>query len=178
MSGAVPGSGRGRAAGSSWPALGTRVCVLAAEPRALPDVRALVERQLDELDRACSRFREDSELARVNRRTGSWTRVSELLLELVRTALRAAHASEGRVDPTVGRALRLAGYDRDFAELAGGEPRVVRFVATPGWRAVEVDDRRSAVRVPTTPSSTSAQARRPSRPIAPLATRPPWSAAR
>ena len=43
-----------------------------------------------------------------------------LLLEAIRVALRAAALTDGAVDPTIGQALILAGYDRDFSAL---EPR-------------------------------------------------------
>jgi thiamine biosynthesis lipoprotein len=44
--------------------------------------------------------------------------------------------------------LRLAGYDRDFAQLAEGRPRRLKLVATPGWQSILVDERRRAVSVP------------------------------
>src|SRR5204862_4096223 len=76
------------------------------------------------------------------------TAVSSLFLTSLRVALRAARVTDGDVDPTVGRALRVAGYDRDFAEVRERPPRRVSFVATPGWRSIGVDERRRAVRVP------------------------------
>lgn len=133
---------------SSWRALGTRVTVFVEEPEALQDVCALVARQLAELDLACSRFRDDSELVRLNRSGGSWVPVSPLLFDALKVALKAARMTEGDVDPTIGRALRLAGYDRDFAELPEDRPRRLKFVATPGWQSILVDERRRAVSVP------------------------------
>jgi thiamine biosynthesis lipoprotein len=118
------------------------------EPAVLPEARARVMRELGEIDLACSRFRDDSELARVNRAAGRWEGVSHLFLISLQVALRAARVTDGDVDPTVGRALRLAGYDRDFAELRKGPPARVVLAATPGWRSIEVDERRGAVRVP------------------------------
>ena len=107
---------------SSWRALGTRVTVFVNEPKALREVRALVTGQLAELDLACSRFRDDSELVRLNRSAGRWVPVTPLLFEALKVALKAARMTEGDVDPTIGRALRLAGYDRDFAQLAEDRP--------------------------------------------------------
>jgi FAD:protein FMN transferase len=134
-------------ASSSWQALGTQASVFVRDPSVLPDVRALVMGELAEIDLACSRFRDDSELVRVNHAEGRWVAVSPLFLVALQVALRAARLTDGDVDPTVGRTLRLAGYDRDFAELHKGRGRVT-FVATPGWRSVEVDEHRGAVRVP------------------------------
>jgi thiamine biosynthesis lipoprotein len=135
-------------ASSSWSALGSRVTVFVTEAEALPDVCALVTDQLAELDLACSRFRDDSELVRLNRSGGRWVPVSRLLFEALEVALGAALVTDGDVDPTIGRALRLAGYDRDFAELADSRPRRVKLVATPGWQSILVDERRRAVSVP------------------------------
>src|SRR5205085_10985139 len=72
----------------------------------------------------------------------------ELFLEALHTALGAAHATAGDVDPTIGRALRVAGYDRDFAQLPALRTGRVKFAPAPGWRLVQVDRRRPAVRVP------------------------------
>jgi thiamine biosynthesis lipoprotein len=71
-----------------------------------------------------------------------------VFLEATNVALGAARATAGDVDPTVGRALRVAGYDRDFAQLPALRTGRVRFAPAPGWRLVQVDRRRPAVRVP------------------------------
>lgn len=69
-------------------------------------------------EQALSRFRPDSELARLNRRAGvGWAGVSPTLWAALLTALDAARASDGLVTPTVLDALERAGYDRDFAAL-------------------------------------------------------------
>ncbi|MDX6641728.1 MAG: FAD:protein transferase, partial [Solirubrobacteraceae bacterium] len=71
-----------------------------------------------------------------------------LLLEAVEVALRAAALTGGAVDPTVGEALVLAGYDRDFA-LGLQEPaRPVRARRVRGWRAIAVDRARGRITVP------------------------------
>jgi FAD:protein FMN transferase len=103
---------------TSWQALGTGVELLLSDSRMLAQARAIVERQLSEIDRACSRFREDSELSRVNACAGRTVRVGPLLIEAIEVALRAAELTAGDVDPTVGAALELAGYDRDWRLLA------------------------------------------------------------
>lgn len=103
---------------SSWEALGTSAVLLVTDPSALARARAIVERELAEIDRACSRFRPDSDLQRVNAGAGRFVPVSRLLIEAVQVALRAAELTDGDVDPTVGNALALAGYDRDWALLS------------------------------------------------------------
>jgi thiamine biosynthesis lipoprotein ApbE len=157
-----------------WEALGTSAVLLVTDTRALGEARAILERELAEIDRACSRFREDSDLQRVNAGAGRFVSVSPLLIEAVQVALRAAELTDGDVDPTVGNALVLAGYDRDWSLLRkpadepdrtarGGEgyragaenspdnrqPPTVRALLTPGWQAIELDSKRAAIRVPT-----------------------------
>jgi thiamine biosynthesis lipoprotein len=135
-------------ASASWRALGTTAAVFATDPAELADARSIVEQELEDIDLACSRFRDDSELALVNESPGRWVEVGELFLEALDTALGAARATAGDVDPTVGRALRVAGYDRDFADLPALRTGRVTFVPAPGWRLVQVDRARRAVRVP------------------------------
>lgn len=88
------------------------------EPLWLPRASAILARELDAIDRACSRFRPDSDLTRVNMHAGGRpVPVAPLLVEALRVALRAAELTDGDVDPTVGGALTLAGYDRDFWQM-------------------------------------------------------------
>jgi FAD:protein FMN transferase len=131
-------------------ALGTTAVVETTDQDALADAVVAVERELTAIDATCSRFRPDSELVRVNSAGGRAVHVSPLLLEALRTAVTAAHATDGLVDPTVGRALRLAGYDATFSVVAARDSRTfrARFASVPGWRVIEVDDARRTVRIP------------------------------
>jgi thiamine biosynthesis lipoprotein len=110
---------------------------------------AAVEEEISAIDLACSRFRPDSELTFLNSRAGTPTPVSPLLLQAVEVALEAARRSDGLVDPTVGGAMRVLGYDRDFGSMektAG--PLVVSVGRVPGWRLVAVDRQHSTVSIP------------------------------
>jgi thiamine biosynthesis lipoprotein len=130
-------------------ALGTTAEVVVTEAAALDAARAAVEDEVARLDLACSRFRDDSDLARVNRADGRWTPVSAQLIAALDAALRAARLTSGAVDPTVGTALRRIGYDRDFASVpTTGAPLRVTFSAVAGWTTVELDRSGSRVRVP------------------------------
>jgi thiamine biosynthesis lipoprotein len=135
------------AAAATWPALGSSATVLVTEPQALQAARREVEEELAAIDLACSRFRDDSELSRLNAARGRPVKVSPLLLEAIRVALRAAALTDGAVDPTLGQALILAGYDRDFAAL---EPRrgPLRAARVAGWRAVVLDEAGGMVTIP------------------------------
>ncbi len=136
-----------------WEALGTSVVLRLTDRTALDAARAAVACELDRIDRACSRFRADSELSRVNARAGRAVQVSALLIEALEVALRAAWLTDGDVDPTVGRALELAGYDRDWSLLAaprdepGPAPITARVRA--GWQALALDRERCSIRIPT-----------------------------
>jgi thiamine biosynthesis lipoprotein ApbE len=149
----MPATAAPAALGScSWEALGTSVVLRTTDPAAVAPARAAVERELAAIDRACSRFRADSELSAVNARAGRWTRVSALLLEAMEVALRAAEVTDGDVDPTVGLALELAGYDRDWRLLdrpcAQPEPPTITLRARRGWQTVALDRERRALRIP------------------------------
>ena len=128
----------------TWPAvvherLGTYVHVLVTEEGLLAEAEAVVLAGLADLDLACSRFRPDSELVRLTGLAGP-VAVSPLLAAAVQAALDVAEASDGLVDPTLGRHLRAAGYDRTFAEVAPDGPEAVRLPAEPGrWRDVGLD---------------------------------------
>jgi thiamine biosynthesis lipoprotein ApbE len=119
----------------------------------MPAAREAVQLELAAIDRACSRFRADSELARVNACAGRVVRVDPLLIEALTLALGAASLTGGDVDPTVGRALELAGYDRDWhALVAAGDERAAPAKITarvrPAWPRVLVDRAACTVRVP------------------------------
>ena len=134
-------------AGESWQALGTTAAIVVVGA-AVDDARRAAEADLAEIDAACSRFRDDSVLAAVNAARGRRVHVSPLFLDAVEVALRAARLTDGRVDPTVGRALVLAGYDRDFTSVRGSRVCRVRAAHVPGWRVVELDRAAATVRVP------------------------------
>lgn len=131
---------------ATWRALGTTAHLVAADEE-LEAIRDAVEVELAGIDASCSRFRADAELVALNSAGGRPTRVSPLLLEAITVALRAAWVTDGEVDPTIGTAIAVAGYDRDFASVAPDGPPVSP-VAAPGWRCVEVDASTNTVRVP------------------------------
>ena len=99
---------------ASFPAIGTTASIVVTDEAVLISGRHELERRLALLDATCSRFRSDSELSRANEQAGRPVELSPLLAELVALALAAARATGGLVDPTLGRALRAAGYDRTF----------------------------------------------------------------
>lgn len=125
---------------AEWRALGTYVQLATASEAALDDAEAIVRALLDRVDAACSRFRDDSDLVRVNRAAGRKVRVDPLLVMAVEVALEVAGHTDGLVTPLAGEAVLRLGYDRTFAEI--GAPRVTGIAGTPvdpdAWRSVRV----------------------------------------
>ena len=137
-------------ASERFAALGTTALVVVAQPAGLDRAVTILRDVLAAIDRSLSRFRFDSELSAMNRAAGSAVAVTPLCLEAVLVALDVAASTGGLVDPTVGANLRLAGYDRTFAELQLRDGRRVhaRFPGVAGWQTVRVDRRRRTIRVP------------------------------
>jgi len=114
-----------------------------------PDrAQQLAVRLLDEVDLACSRFRPDSDLSRLNRAAGAWTPVSPTLVSALEVAIAVAAATDGLVDPCLGRTLVELGYDTDFGRLRTTARTPVAVPAVPGaWQQIEVDPA-GAARIP------------------------------
>jgi FAD:protein FMN transferase len=102
---------------TTFEALGTYVFLASRRPAILPPTQRLAAAVLSDVDRACSRFRDDSDLTRVNRHAGRWVEVDPLLVGAVTAACEAADQTDGLVNPLLGRPLVQLGYDRDFDEL-------------------------------------------------------------
>lgn len=140
----------------TWQALGTTAVLSVAGPNVAVARRA-AQAEIDAMDAAASRFRNDSELARVNRSAGKWVQISPLLWEAIALGLRAAAVSDGAVDPTLGQSLIANGYDRDWQTLPAAPDDLTpvhrrvtvtrrrRFL----WRAVELERDPPRVRAPT-----------------------------
>ena len=129
-----------------WSLWSTYAHLAVADARALPVARSVAEELLARVDRACSRFRPDSDLSVANWHAGSWVEVDPLLLAAVRAALWAAEVTDGLVDPCLGRALVTLGYDDDLAVVrsraaeAPTGPVPTTSVRPGAWREVEVTD--------------------------------------
>jgi len=130
---------------------GTTATLVVTEPDRLGAARAIAETELAAVDRACSRFRPDSELSSLNAANGAPAEISQLFSELVAAALRAAQLTDGAVDPTCGAALAAIGYDRDFDQVkaaagtaagTGGARPGAQPAGLPGWRSVRLDPNR------------------------------------
>lgn len=130
---ALPGRSRWRLATADGvgvaerDALGTTARLAVWPASALAAAAGAIDRELDRLDQAASRFRADSEVSLLHAADGQPVDVSDALAEAISVALAAAQWSGGLTDPTIGAALIALGYDRDFAQL--------------DWRSWREDDR-------------------------------------
>jgi thiamine biosynthesis lipoprotein len=130
-------------------ALGCILRVIVTRPELLKGARAAVDDVVAAIDAAASRFRDDSELCLLNASPGRAVEVSPLLAQAIEQALRGAELTEGAVDPTVGRAIRLAGYDTDFTAMAADAGPLHLVVGRiPGWKAMRFDARARTVLLP------------------------------
>jgi len=121
-----------------------------AQESELEHARKIAVQLLDDVDRTCSRFREDSDLVRANTGAGSWTEVDPILVQAIGGALDAAAQTDGLVDPTLGHAMDAVGYDRDLALVLAASNRAAA-VPVPArvgaWQEILLDPA-GAVRVP------------------------------
>jgi thiamine biosynthesis lipoprotein len=138
-------------ASASFRALGTTATIAVVVAEALEDACACLESQLVQLDKACSRFRADSELTHANARAGHTVEIGPILGQAVEVALAAAASTGGLVSPTVGTALACAGYDRTFELVRlrdGWTIHQSAAVSIDAWREVELNVVAGTLRVP------------------------------
>ena len=138
-------------ASRQWDVWGTTARIVVTDPRFADAAQALVAHRLDAVDAACSRFREDSELARVQRelsaRPDQPITVSALLADLIAAGLDAAARTDGDVDPTLADDLCALGYDRDYALIqfstaSGSLPVRLSHRVRYRWSDLKLDGRR------------------------------------
>lgn len=124
--------------------MGTTVRAWVAGPDAEEALDA-AEARVAELEARWSRFRDGSDVSRLNAAGGRAVAVHPETIELVDAACRWWAATEGRFDPTVLAALEAAGYDRDRAT---GHGPIGTGAPAPGCAEIELDRRAGMVRLP------------------------------
>jgi thiamine biosynthesis lipoprotein ApbE len=131
-------------------AFGTSMQIVVTDPAHLDAATACVDGIVEAIDAACSRFRDDSELSCLLAGDGGAEGVvSPLLAQALATALRAAELSDGAVDPTVGAAVRNAGYSVDFGSVAADGEAILMIVRpVPGWRQIRFSPASRRVEIP------------------------------
>lgn len=103
-----------------------------AEVDAIEAARREVNSVIDDVDLACSTFREDSEISRVNESAGQWVEVSPLFQQILTVTLDLAALTGGALDPTVGSRTinRITIHQPNYreVELASGRVRIPDYV--------------------------------------------------
>lgn len=103
---------------AEWSVWSTVARIVVTRPGDLGRAYDVARLRLAQVDRAASRFRDDSEIRLLDGADGARTPVSSLLADLLQAALEGAAGTAGDVDPTLGRGMRAIGYDRDFSLIA------------------------------------------------------------
>ena len=118
-------------------ALGTTALLVVTAPDRMSQAEAVLRAELAAIDEACSRFRADSEISRLHLAAGRAVTVGPLRGEALAAAFRAAELTGGLVDPTVGAAVCVLGYDCDFAAIPSDRPGPPPPRPAPGWRRLK-----------------------------------------
>ena len=129
-------------------AMGTTISLLLPEGQAVLGLQ-IVRALFTEWEQSLSRFLPESELSRLNAQAEKSVVVSDLLYEVLTTALNAAQATQGLYDPAMLEQLVRLGYDRTFDDL----PFVCYTPLFPGepgggWRGIRVNAERRRVTLP------------------------------
>jgi len=130
--------------------MGTAVHILVLE--GVDDDLHWARHEVDRLESLWSRFRDDSEVSRINDRAGSWVSVSSETIDLLDAARLASITTAGAFDPLLGGELTRLGYDRTFdaIDVTGAGAPYCPLDRRPARRPVEleVDANRRTVRIP------------------------------
>jgi FAD:protein FMN transferase len=102
---------------------------------------------IENLEAKLSRFRQDSELSRLNANIGQWVEVSDVLLANVMAAKQGARRTGGLYNPLTLTALINAGYDRSFDQIQNSAGKVER-VLVPDWSSIGINPIRRTVCIP------------------------------
>lgn len=124
-----------------WRDWSCAVTVTTAAPGDLSPAASIVREVMAEVEHAASRFRSDSDLARINANAGRYVSVRPMTVRLIETALDAAGRSGGAVTPTIGAAVIAQGYDDDIDVVRA------RVATADGPTCVPAPEAESAIRI-------------------------------
>lgn len=98
-----------------------------------------VEHIFNQYDKRFSRFKDTSELHKINTADGKWTAVSLPLFQILKKSVELAIETDGAFDPSVGGILASYGY--------GLPEKYLLPSPTPTYRDIEFNDRELSVRL-------------------------------
>jgi thiamine biosynthesis lipoprotein len=126
------------------------VCV--PEPQSSEAERSLkhVQAIFDTVEIQFSRFRNDSELSRLNHSAGQVFKASLLLYEIVEAAIRSARLTDGIFDPTILPGLIESGYDRSFELIKRSRKKPItnQNPSTHRWQDIFMDPKTHSIYLP------------------------------
>jgi len=93
------------------------LAIVEHDSKEAPGILDQVPEWFEGWEQTLSRFRQDSELSRLNRTVDQPISVSQTLWDVFQASLVANRVTGGLVTPTVLDAIVMAGYDRPFDEL-------------------------------------------------------------
>ena len=107
----------------------------------LPALEAMVQRALDAVVAQMSPWEPLSDLSRYNRApAGSWVRLPEATMTVLRRAIEMAEASDGAFDPTLGALTDLWGFGpRPFSGAPPERDAVTALREAGGWKRLTLD---------------------------------------
>jgi len=112
-----------------------------------------VEKLMHQIEQEISRFLPHSDLSRLNAAAGHPYQAGKMLWDLVVEALAWAANTDGLFDPTVGRAMLAAGYDRSFELLTQAPAKEKSLSASSGaaktsWHDIHLDPDSHTITLP------------------------------
>jgi len=125
--------------------LPVRLQLYAIGERPAGDAASAAFARIAELDRMMSDYRPDSELRQIPS-NGKWTAVSHELFDVLQRALVVARETGGAFDPTIAPLVSLWREARTSGRLPP-RPALDAARARVGWRHLEIDESRKAVRL-------------------------------
>ena len=121
----------------------------------------LAEELFSNIESCLSRFREESELSMLNRKTEQWVPVSDTLWAVVGQSVRLARETNGLYDPSLLHAMHAAGYTRSYEQLGTAQKQAtlpnrqekdrqeIRSQEIRGrWQFIRLDEARQSVWLP------------------------------
>jgi thiamine biosynthesis lipoprotein len=141
--GCGPRSGPPTAPGGVVPAMGTfaSVTLAGADAARLAEAETLTAGALQRVEEACSLFKPESDLARLNAAAGAETvALSSETETVLRAAQRHGEWSAGAFDITVGPLMRLWGFRGGGPPAEPDPTRLAAVLADVGWRHVALSN--------------------------------------
>ena len=103
----------------------------------LDEASAIVRSVMLDVEMAASRFREDSEV--IGLMSGQPREGSPALIAMITAAVEAAEATNGLLDPTLGRIMRAWGYSAEVPQQVVPQPSIVLDRAST-WKDIHIDN--------------------------------------